>query len=52
MPKIKVLVVDDSALMRKILTTLLSSDPGIDVAGSAIDPFDAREKLKNYIPMY
>ena len=50
MPKIKVLVVDDSALMRKILTTLLSLDPGIDVVGSAIDPFDAREKIKKLHP--
>ncbi|SHO22514.1 Chemotaxis-specific methylesterase [Moritella viscosa] len=44
MQKIKVLVVDDSALMRKILETLLRLDPLIDVVGSAVDPFDAREK--------
>lgn len=50
MQKIKVLVVDDSALMRKILTTLLSLDSGIDVVGSAIDPFDARDKIKKLHP--
>ncbi|QUM74938.1 chemotaxis response regulator protein-glutamate methylesterase [Moritella sp. 24] len=50
MQKIKVLVVDDSALMRKILETLLSLDPLIDVVGSAIDPFEAREKIKKLQP--
>jgi two-component system chemotaxis response regulator CheB len=43
--KIKVLVVDDSALMRQLLTTILSSDPDIDVVGTAGDPFVAREKI-------
>ncbi|SGY99342.1 protein-glutamate methylesterase/protein-glutamine glutaminase [Moritella viscosa] len=50
MQKIKVLVVDDSALMRKILETLLRLDPLIDVVGSAVDPFDAREKIKKIRP--
>lgn len=48
--KIKVLVVDDSALMRRILTELLSSDSGIEVVGSAQDPHIAREKIKKLNP--
>ena len=43
--KFKVLIVDDSALMRQLLTTILSSDPEIDVVGTAGDPFVAREKI-------
>jgi len=49
-PKIKVLIVDDSALMRKLLTQVLERDPGIDVVGAALDPFDAREKIKALHP--
>ncbi|MBY0430526.1 MAG: chemotaxis response regulator protein-glutamate methylesterase [Rhodospirillales bacterium] len=44
--QIRVLVVDDSALVRQILTSVLSADPGIEVVGVAVDPFDAREKIK------
>ena len=43
--KIRVLVVDDSALVRDILTQGLSLDPGIEVVGSAQDPFFARDKI-------
>lgn len=50
MSKIRVLVVDDSALMRKILTVLLSSDPGIEVVGTANDPYIARDKIKKLNP--
>jgi hypothetical protein len=39
MSKIRVLVVDDSALMRQILTTLLSHDRQIEVIGTAQDPY-------------
>jgi two-component system chemotaxis response regulator CheB len=46
MNQVKVLVVDDSALMRKLLVALLGQDASIDVVGSAIDPFDARDKIK------
>lgn len=46
MAKIRVLTVDDSALMRQVLAQLLSRDPGIEVVGSAPDPFIAREKIK------
>ncbi|HSB67709.1 MAG TPA: chemotaxis response regulator protein-glutamate methylesterase [Candidatus Methylomirabilis sp.] len=44
--KIRVLVVDDSALMRQALTVLLQRDRQIEVVGAAADPFIAREKIK------
>ncbi len=47
---IKVLVVDDSALVRQILTEILSGAPGIEVVGSASDPYAAREKIKALNP--
>lgn len=50
MAKIRVLTVDDSALMRQVLATLLSKDPEIEVIGSAPDPFIAREKIKALNP--
>ncbi len=42
---IKVLIVDDSALVRKILTDELSGYNDIEVVGTAIDPYAAREKI-------
>lgn len=50
MDKIKVLIVDDSKLIRDILTSLLSSDARIDVVGTAEDPYDARQKIKDLNP--
>lgn len=47
---ISVLVVDDSALVRKILTEVISRDPQLNVVGSAVDAFDAREKIKQLNP--
>ncbi len=47
---IKVLIVDDSALIRKLLTSILESDPGISVVGTASDPYLAREKIKKLKP--
>jgi two-component system chemotaxis response regulator CheB len=46
MQKVRVLIVDDSALVRKVLTTMLESDPGIEVVGTAADPLIARDKIK------
>ena len=43
--KIKVLIVDDSAMVRKVLTEELGRDPAIVVVGSAPDPFAARERI-------
>jgi two-component system chemotaxis response regulator CheB len=50
MAKIRVLTVDDSALMRQVLASLLSKDSDIEVIGSAPDPFIAREKIKALNP--
>lgn len=50
MKKVRVLVVDDSALMRRILSELLSSDPEIEVVGSASDPKVARAKIAELAP--
>jgi two-component system chemotaxis response regulator CheB len=47
---IRVLVVDDSALVRKVLTEELSRYPDIEVVGSAVDPFVARDKIVKLHP--
>jgi two-component system, chemotaxis family, protein-glutamate methylesterase/glutaminase len=46
----KVLIVDDSSLMRQLLTQILSSDPELEVIGTAEDPFVARDKIKSLHP--
>jgi len=48
--KIKVMIVDDSALVRQALTEILSSDPQIEVVAAAPDPFVAAERMKSVIP--
>src|SRR6478752_489171 len=48
--KIRVLIVDDSALVRQLLTEILSADRGIEVVGSASDAHVAREKIKSLNP--
>lgn len=50
MKKIKVLIVDDSALVRNMLAEILSADPQIDVVGSAPNPNVARDKIKRLNP--
>jgi two-component system chemotaxis response regulator CheB len=47
---VRVLIVDDSALIRQLLTTLLSSDPEIEVVGTADDPYAARDRIKALNP--
>lgn len=42
---VRVLIVDDSALVRNILSQGLSLDPGIEVVGTAPDPYQARDKI-------
>lgn len=50
MKKIRVLVVDDSAIVRKIFSEELSKFPDIEVIGTAPDPFVARDKIVNLKP--
>jgi two-component system chemotaxis response regulator CheB len=50
MKKIKVLIVDDSAVVRQTLAELLSSDPEIEVSGTAADPFIAAGKIEDNLP--
>jgi len=50
MKKIRVLIVDDSALIRQILTTALNMTDDIEVVGTAVDPFEARDKIKQLHP--
>ncbi|MDQ1093336.1 two-component system chemotaxis response regulator CheB [Xanthomonas sacchari] len=46
----RVLIVDDSAVVRQILTEILSGAAGVEVVGSAADPLLAREKIKRLNP--
>ena len=48
--KTSVLIVDDSRLVRQILMDIIDSDPSLEVVGCAVDPFDAREKIKKFNP--
>jgi two-component system chemotaxis response regulator CheB len=50
MRKIRVLIIDDSALVRRLLTEILSSDPEIEIVGTAMDPHIARQKIKDLNP--
>lgn len=47
---IKVLVVDDSAVICAVISDILSSDERFSVVGTAADPFEAREKIKDLHP--
>ncbi len=47
---IRVLVVDDSAVVRKLVSDALRSDPEIEVVGTAVDPYAARDKIKALNP--
>src|SRR6202451_2622906 len=48
--KIRVLIVDDSAVVRQTLSEVLSSDPEIEVIGTAGDPFVAAERIAEQVP--
>ena len=48
--KIKVLIVDDSALVRQVVAQALASDPGIEVIGAASDPLFALQKMQSQWP--
>ncbi len=49
-PPYKLLIIDDSALVRNILAKGLAQDPDINVVGTANDPYDARDKIIQYKP--
>ncbi len=48
--KIRIIIIDDSAFMRSLLSKLLSEDPKIEIVDTAEDPLDAREKIKKHNP--
>ncbi len=50
MNKVRVLIIDDSLLIRKILTEIFNSSPDIEVVGAASDPLIAREMIKQLNP--
>jgi two-component system chemotaxis response regulator CheB len=50
MTRLKVLVVDDSALMRKMIPHMLAADPGIEVVGTAMDGVFALKKIREMKP--
>jgi two-component system, chemotaxis family, protein-glutamate methylesterase/glutaminase len=50
MAKVKVLIIDDSAVMRKYLSDTLSSSPKIEVVAVAMDPYIAVNKIKKFSP--
>src|SRR6478735_6587240 len=47
---IKVLVIDDSALVRQTLTEIINDDPQLEVIGTAADPYFAAQKIRTFIP--
>ena len=47
---IKVLVIDDSALVRQTLSDIINSDPQLEVIGTAADPYFAAKKIRTAIP--
>ena len=50
MTKTRVLIVDDSAVVRSVINEMLSADADIEVVGEAVDPYDARDKIKQLRP--
>ena len=50
MTRIKVMIVDDSATVRQVLSAVLSADPGIEVVGAAIDPIFAMGHMSRNWP--
>ncbi len=47
---IRVLVVDDSAVVRRLVSDALRADPDIEVVGTAVDPYAARDKIQELNP--
>src|SRR5215472_15887984 len=47
---VRVLILDDSAVMSQLLSSLLEADPDITVVGTAADPYIARDRIKTLNP--
>jgi two-component system, chemotaxis family, protein-glutamate methylesterase/glutaminase len=47
---IRVVVVDDSAIVRRLVSESLNADPDIEVVGTAADPFIARDRIRDLSP--
>ena len=47
---VRVLIVDDSLVVRDVISELLSQQPGIQVVGTAADPYEARAQIKALRP--
>ncbi len=50
MSRIKVMVIDDSAVVRQVMTGVLGADPGVEVIGAVADPLFAMERMKRQWP--
>ncbi|MGH1438794.1 MAG: protein-glutamate methylesterase/protein-glutamine glutaminase [Cellvibrionaceae bacterium] len=50
MKKVTVLIVDDSALIRNLLSEIINSNNFLEVVGTSADPYEAREKIKTLKP--
>ena len=50
MKKIRLLIIDDSLLIRTMIRSIVTQDPSIEVVGEAVDPIEAREKIKQLNP--
>ena len=48
--KVRVLIVDDSAFVRRVAMDALAADPEIEVVGTAADPYEARDKIAALSP--
>ena len=47
---IKVMIIDDSAVVRQTLSGVLSAEPDIEIIATASDPYDAANKLRSVVP--
>ncbi len=50
MARVRVLIIDDSALVRQALTEVFQTDPAIEVVGTASDPYQAVERMRHVAP--
>ncbi|MFW5792728.1 MAG: protein-glutamate methylesterase/protein-glutamine glutaminase [Bacteroidota bacterium] len=48
--KIKLLIIDDSAVVRQTLRAVFESDPDIEIIGTAVDPYQAAQKMQKIAP--